>query len=218
MVCVEAASIERIGVWHFIRLPGSITKRLIEIMYTNNVQTYFLNLATLLVILSRQKRSGTLQADHVHMPNIRSVVSISIVIEHGVVRDCRFFPKQKNILDGEPAYRAALTLQAVEWHWHPLPISLRPLLPSQHDSSSLSMLSHRKERVDFPQQTARAQDRNLLQQLSRQHRRVLSLCDGNRSLQKIATVLTIAPQALSTYIHDLEKWGLIQLRLLQEAE
>lgn len=181
------------------------------------MQTYFLDIATLLTILSRQKRSGILQAASVHIPNVRGSVSVSLVIEHGVAQTCQLMQKQKVILDGEQAYQAILALSVIEWEWQPLPTPQRPLSPVQRSPSPPADARSRKN-ADFPQQTVSARDRTILQQLSRQHRKVSSLCDGTRSLNKIATMLLVSPQDLIPYIRDLENWRLVQFRSPRASE
>lgn len=179
----------------------------VEAGYTTSMQRYFLDSVTLLAILSRQKRSGTLSADHVHIPTVGGDISISIVVEHGMVRDCRVMRKQRVILRGKNAYFVVETLSALEWSWNPLPTSPTPLSPP------LSVASpEEKSGADYPQQTAGVQNRELLQRLPHRHRQVLSLCDGTRSLDKIAAILSISPQTLSPLIDDLKSWGCIRFR------
>lgn len=178
-----------------------------EIEYTTSVQRYFLDSITLLAILSRQKRTGTLSADHVHIPTVGGDISISIVVEHGMVRDCLLIRKQKIILQGKSAYYVVETLPALEWSWNPLPASPALLSPPLPVASPAE-----KSGADYPRQTAEGQNRDLLQRLPHRHRQVLSLCDGTRSLDKIATMLSISPQALSPLIDDLKRWGCIRFR------
>jgi hypothetical protein len=179
----------------------------VETGYITSVQRYFLDSVTLLAILSRQKRSGTLSADHVHIPAVGGDISISIVVEHGVVRDCQIMRKQKVILQGKNAYLVIKTLSALEWSWSPLPASPISLSPSLLVASPTE-----KSGTDYPQQRAGVQNRDLLQRLPHRHRQVLSLCDGTRSLDKIAAMLNISPQALSLLIDDLKRWGCIRFR------
>jgi len=179
----------------------------VEVEYTTSVQRYFLDGVTLLDILSRQKRSGTLSADHVHIPTVGGDVSISIVVKHGVVRDCQLMRKQRIILQGKSAYYVVETLSALEWSWNPLPASPALLSPPLSVASPAE-----KNGADYPQQAAGVQNKDLLQRLPHRHRQVLSLCDGTRSLDKIAAMLSISPQALSPLIDDLKSWGCIRFR------
>lgn len=187
-----------------------------------NVQTYFLDMSTLITILARQKRSGMLQADSVHIPSIRGNALVSLVIADGTVQSCCVVQKRQKILEGEQAYSALLALPALEWQWRPL-VSLPAPPPPQPDrglaASSGPANSQQSAPVvssgpanKNPQQTVGVLDSFVLQQLSRYHRRVLSLCDGTRSFDKIATMLFMSPKDLSIYIQDLEQWGLIQFR------
>ena len=178
-----------------------------EVECTTSVQKYFLDSTTLLAILSRQKRSGTLSADHVHIPAVGGDISISIMVEHGMVRDCQIVRKQKVILQGKNAYLVVETLSALEWSWNPLSASLALLSPSLSVASPTE-----KSGIDYPQQTAGVQNKDLLQRLPHRHRQVLSLCNGIRSLDKIAAMLNISPQALSPLVDDLKSWGCIRFR------
>ena len=175
-----------------------------------NERTYFLEMPTLIAILARQRRSGIIQADSVHIPGIRGSVFVSLAIVDGAVQSCHIVQKQQKILEGAQAYSALQGIPALEWQWQPLaspPAHSPPQVAPERGSVAASRPATRTA-----QQTSSAQDSSILQQLSRNHRRVLSLCDGTRSLDKIATMLFISPQNLSVYIRDLEQWGLILFR------
>lgn len=193
--------------WYSTLQPGGTEKSRTEVEYTISVQRYFLDSITLLTALSRQKRSGTLYADHASISGIGGDVSISIVFEQGVVRGCQLLRKQKLILYGKNAYKAVEELSALEWIWTPCTAFQAQLPPPLTVASSVE-----KSSGDYPQQTAEAQNKDLLRRLSRRHRQVLSLCDGTRALNKIAAILSISPQALSPLMHDLKGWGCIRFR------
>jgi hypothetical protein len=185
-----------------------------------NVRIYFLDVSTLITILARQKRSGTLQADSVHIPSIRGNVLVSLVIADGTVQSCYVVQKRQKILEGEQAYSALLALPALEWQWRPLVSLPAPPQPDRGLAASSDPVNSQQGAPvassgpanKNPQQTVGALDSSILQQLSRYHRRVLSLCDGTRSFDKIATMLFMSPKDLSIYIRDLEQWGLVQFR------
>jgi hypothetical protein len=202
------------GAWYPILLPGGTEESRAEVEYTTSVQRYFLDSVTLLAILSRQKRSGTLSADHVYVPSVGGNISISIVLEYGMIRDCLLFRKQNVLLHGKDAYYVVETLPALEWLWKPLPASPAPLSPPLSVTSPAEKGSEDLEKGggDYPQRTAEAQNKDLLQRLSRRHRQALSLCDGTRSLSKIAAMLSISPQVLSSLLDDLKGWGCIRFR------
>jgi hypothetical protein len=178
------------------------------------LQSYYLDLSTLLQIMSRQKRSGTLTIEHIHLPNVRGQVSVSVEIEQGVIRSCQITQKRTLIAAGQPAIQVLLPLQALEWHWSPLLSSKgtqgdAPAPSTVAAEQSIQLSPSKREPVFIPQQTVLAQDTRVLKQLSRQHRRVLSLIDGNRTPAQIADLLTISIADFSHYVRDLEHWGLI---------
>jgi len=180
--------------------------------HTQTGQTYYLDLQSLLTILSRQKRSGHLQANEVRVPKMRGTIRISIFIEHGVLQSCQFLQKDAVVLEKENAYQIAMSLRPIEWQWYPLATPPTQFSPTQPHPPAVQ-----KSR-DMPSQTPRAQNRALFQQLSREYRYVLSLCDGTRSLQEIATTLHIPLQVLTSYVNNLERAGFIQFRSSQEPE
>ena len=85
-----------------------------------NERTYFLEMPTLIAILARQRRSGIIQADSVHIPGIRGSVFVSLAIVDGAVQSCHIVQKQQKILEGAQAYSALQGIPALEWQWQPL--------------------------------------------------------------------------------------------------
>ena len=173
-------------------------------------QTYFLDLSTLFSILSRQKRSGNLWTKPTRLPTLKENMSILIYIDSGVLQRCQLIHREKVFLEGEQAYQIALSLPALEWHWRTLAVSQKPQSPLTPSSSSPSLQFSSREASLLPTRTPKAQDPQILHQLSRQYVHILSLCDGTRSLQRIAAMLTLSPHILLAALQELEGWGLIR--------
>ena len=173
-------------------------------------QIYLLDLPTLFSILSRQKRSGHLWTKPIRIPTLKENMSIFMIIDSGVLQLCQLIRRENVFLEGEQVYQIALSLPAVEWHWQTLSVSQKPSSPPQPSSPSLSLRSSSHEESLLPIRTTRAQDPQLLRQLSRQYIHILSLCDGTRSLQRIATILTLSPSVLLVALRELEGRGMIR--------
>ncbi len=60
--------------------------------------------------------------------------------------------------------------------------------------------------------------RLLCKHLSRNHRRTLALCDGTRSTEKIAFLLSISHEDVRIYLRELEAEGIIRYRFPSEKE
>jgi hypothetical protein len=196
-----------------------------KVEYIDILQSYYLDLSTLLQILSRQKRSGTLSVEQLHVPAFRGNVSVSIEIEYGVVRSCQIMQRQTVVAHGQVAIQVLASLQSVEWRWssvtspqstpshEPSPSPGRSSAPQTlFEERPTQPLPRNQEPLSIPRQTFLAQDPKILSQLSRQHRRVLALIDGNRTHEQIASILAISAADLPRYTSDLEQWGLISSR------
>ncbi len=182
------------------------------------LQSYYLDLSTLLQILSRQKRSGRLSVDNIHVPSFKGNVSVVIEIEHGVVRNCQVMQRRVVVATGQSAIQVLMTLQPGEWHWSSAsvpPGQSSALQPSSVERTT-QPLSYKPAPTAIPRQTSLAQDPKILNRLSRQHRRVLALIDGNRTPSQMASILAMSTAELSRHISDLEQWGLVSQRVVRE--
>jgi hypothetical protein len=173
-------------------------------------QTYFLDLPTLFSILSRQKRSGHLWTKPTRIPPLKDLVSASIQIDSGILRNCQLMQKNAVLLEGEQAYQMVIKMPAQEWYWRIDLVSQQPIaipapaLPSGKLPSS--------EVIFYPTRTPKAQERQFIQYLTRPYFHILSLCDGTQSSQRIAAMLNISTLDLYHALRDLEAWGFIVLQ------
>lgn len=164
------------------------------------METYLLDLTTLLQILARQKQSGVLQAEDVRLPGSRQATRAYLVLVQGKIESCTLFPKTGTgiIAEGATALHILYELGALEWRWTPnLPHIA--LTEEQRTAPSTGRL---------PRRTAYAETAAFT--LPRNHKRVLALIDGKRPIDKIASVLAFTNRhELLKVLSELHAWGLI---------
>ncbi len=179
------------------------------------MQSFTLDLKTLLHILSRQKQHGLVQAeipsDKLRFPSPRQILQANILLESGVLRVCTITDKyEERILEGEDALQRLFTVGVTEWHWKPHTSQQLPSLekdktgPIQR-TQSISNQPLFTEVV--PRRTSRGEE--VLQTLPREYRKVLALVDGQRSVHKMAAVLAMKDEEVMIALRTLQSWGLI---------
>jgi len=173
------------------------------------MQSYSLDLITLLQILSRQRQSGLLQAEMAHLPGSRQPGIARLEIVEGSVYTCTMYLKGGSIYaEGSKAYQMVSDAGSLEWIWSAYPSprtpqQVIPFSPSENNTSSLSQL--------VPRQTVQL-DAGILNRLPRSHRRVLVLIDGIRTIGKIASMLALTDDnELLTILRELQTEGLVIL-------
>ncbi|MFL5628606.1 MAG: hypothetical protein ACJ788_23745 [Ktedonobacteraceae bacterium] len=179
------------------------------------MQTYLLDLVTLLQILARQKQSGVLQARDVRLPDGRRTAQARLVLVQGKIQSCTLFlqPGTNIIAGGDIALQMLYELGTLEWQWTAGLPQMKPP-EEQYSVPSVDGRPPLQEnwplpRRSVPQRTAQA-DMADLYSLSRNHRRVLALIDGQRSVDKIAAMLALTDQQeLFKILNELHAWGLI---------
>src|SRR6476620_10887313 len=81
------------------------------------MQSYFLDITTLLQLVSRQKRYGVLQANDVHLPRMRKSIQAQIILENGLVRSCKLLSKGQILAEDSQALHFLNDAGALEWNW-----------------------------------------------------------------------------------------------------
>jgi hypothetical protein len=211
------------------------------------MQTYMLELETLLYILEESEQNGILSAELVAgVPGFKERCRAKIGLRAGKIAACELEGTNGRILiAGMSALRALSNLGVQEWQLlenqsreqlspaqtsdrkgeqseryekqsraigpvlpvvAPIPPSFTTNEPDRRTSSLLSFIPHRVASVN-----GRA-----LEQLPRSHRRVLSLVDGSRNIERISFLLSSSSgiqnnQQLWKIMKDLEIMGMIRI-------
>ena len=174
------------------------------------METYLLDLTTLLQILTRQKQSGVLQAEEVRLPASRQTAQAHLVLVQGKVQSCTLFRKTGTsiIAEGSRALEMLYELGALEWRWTAEPPQ-RILAEEQWPEPSVGGLPSSSEEPLLPRRTVYAGTADL-HLLPRNYRRVLALVDGKRPVDKIISMLGFTDQQeLLRILSELQAWGLI---------
>lgn len=180
------------------------------------MQTFLLDLKTLLQILARQKQYGFLQAgipaEKFRNAGSRQVLHAHLLLAHGQVQSCSIVRKSgEPFAEGQQALQLLLGVGSVEWQW-------KASTPSSQLSPSQAVPDHRvpaphngRHPSSFaafvPQRTARSEA--ALATLPREYRKVLALVDGQRSVHMLANILAIEEDDVMAALRMLQSRGLI---------
>ncbi len=168
------------------------------------MQSYPLDLATILYLLSQQRQSGQLQAELEEVPGSREPCLARLVLVDGKVVSCLLTTRRGvELARGERALRILNQLGVIEWIWQTGAEEMTQPASSP-ELRGLSAIPRRLVPLS-PQ---------ILQRCSRVQRRVLSLVDGRRTIGDIATVLAVPSgeiDSLMAVLHELQAMRLIVL-------
>ncbi len=187
-----------------------------------NMQTYTLDLETLLALLEEAGQTGRLSTELPSgVPGFKERCQARVDLQGGKVVSCQLGGRNGRILiSGNKALQLLSHLGPYEWQLvetqldgsfptptptpTPAPIQVQP--PGVGNLYALSVV---------PRRTAYF-DQRALDRLSRRHRRVLSLVDNVRSVEKIASLLSASPdtqflQQVRDIVQELEAMGMITI-------
>ncbi len=167
------------------------------------MQSYTLDLRTLLQILARQKQNGVLYAEIVRIPDIKKPGEVHLDIIEGNVHSCIIHLKTGGVFaENSQALQIVSELGTLEWRW--TASTTQKVTPwvvspsSQEDSSTL-----------IPQRTTSV-EAMALHMLPHNHRRVLILVDGIRTISKISSMLSLTDyRELFNVLHEMQAKGMI---------
>lgn len=172
------------------------------------MQSYFLDLATLLQILSRQKQSGVLQAEDVRLAGIKQAAQAELTLVEGQVSTLYLKMGNSILAQGSQALQMLYEVGPLEWSWTVNP-SWRVQTTARLPAVSVGNPSPREERLVIPRRTS-AGEMAALEILPRNHRRAFALIDGRRSINQIASMLAFTDhEKLRKLLRDLQAWGMI---------
>lgn len=174
------------------------------------MQTYTLDLTTLLHILTRQKQNGVLQSEEVRLPGVKQLVHARLTLVQGNIDSCLIFLKtgRSVLAEGPQALHMLQEAGALEWRWTadqpPTTQAITsPSLPSVGDALFT------QGDTALPRQTQRVQTA-ALETLPRTHRRILALVDGTRTAGKIFAMLALTDaEEFRIALRELHAWGMI---------
>jgi hypothetical protein len=175
------------------------------------MQSYPLDLTTILYLLDQQQQSGVLQAALADVPGTRETCQARLKLIRGKVMSCVVETSSGRLyVEGRRALTLLAQLGTVEWVWKmeeegSVTRSLPAVQPGNAGFNPNELLVPRRReplRVDALQRCSRAQ------------RRVLGLVDGRRTVKEIATILSVPPTEiprLKAVMRELEAMELLSL-------
>ncbi len=182
------------------------------------MQTYILDLETLLSLLEEAGQNGSLFTE---LPSgisgFKEYCRARIDLQEGKIVFCQIEGRNGRILASKrQALQLVSNLGSREWHLVEAPSPPRALSPSPVDRSSPSRRSLQASSL-VPQRVPLI-DQYALSRLPRRHRQVLSLIDGTRSIERIAALLHSSTdgnpiQQVEEIVQELEVLGMITIRI-----
>ncbi len=176
------------------------------------MQSYPLDLTTILYLLDQQQQSGLLRATLAGLPGTRETCLAQLQLARGKVTSCVVETYSGRLYaEGRRALSLLAQLGTIEWAWkvEEEGSRTRPLPAVQTGGTGFKpsdgrLVPQRKEPLRV----------EVLQRCSRTQRRVLGLVDGRRSVNEIATILSVPPTEVSRLkevIRELEAMELLSL-------
>jgi len=179
------------------------------------MQSFTLDLKTLLQILSRQKQHGLLHADisseKLRYHGTRQLMQANILLENGNVQTCTIVLKQGGLLvEGQKAMQSLLEVGVIDWYWEtrtaPSPIPNGEGI-SAEQSLRTGTLAPSSSAAFVPHRTI--QSEKALPTLPREYRKVLLLVDGQRTVHKLATMLSMSDEDVMAVLQIFQSQGLL---------
>lgn len=170
---------------------------------------YNIDLATLLQLLQEFRRSVSISAQ---LPSgalsLKEQCQVKIELVEGKIMSCRIENNNGQVrISGDDALQALYRLGTINW-------KLQEQIETPKRLTEASPTSLLDPSAIIPQRLARV-EQITLNRLSRKHRRVFVLIDGERSVAKIASMLSVTlpnTKEVMVILRELEAMRLITLR------
>ncbi len=203
------------------------------------MQTFSIDLNSLLRSFSATLQSGELVATQVHLTKQRDLCDVQLVFARGTLTSAIITNKKgKKVAEGNKAVELLTKQGALDWNWTPsATVNTAPLYSSPLSFSSLSSVPLSEFSPAYPNTSSHSSylsgkvphsDTLIadfeeaiphlaidmkqidIQQLPRHQRRTLVLIDGHRNLHKIAQLLSPSERAdLPKILQELQNRGMI---------
>jgi hypothetical protein len=169
-----------------------------------------LALPDLVALLVEQRKTGVVSATLTTLllanAHLTGSYLAEVTVEQGHVRACSITERATGIsvLQGQAAFAALCTLEGVCWQ-----VKLAGTFPAYQERPAQfhGRLQPQTDPLVFVAGSIpsrlRPPTREEERMLSRQHRNVLRLIDGQRTTQQIAQLLVLTPEQLGTILRDL---------------
>jgi hypothetical protein len=175
------------------------------------MQSYPLDLTTILYLLEQQQQGGLLQATLAAVPGAGEPCLAQLTLVSGKVTACFVETRSGRLVaEGRRALTLLGQLGTIDWVWQPeneisAPRPRQAVPPGGADPwTDLAAVPRQREPVRM----------DVLQTCSRLQRRVLGLADGRRSVSEIAAILAVPPDQmfrLQEVLRELQALGLLTL-------
>lgn len=178
---------------------------------------YTIDLATILQLLHEFQRNGILQAELPSgVPGFKKYCLVLINLAEGKIISCHIKSDSgRTFLDGEDALRVVYSLGKLEWTFTPRQEA--PLLNLRDSSTDIPVVhdpTPKPVHSLIPQRIARVGQEDL-NSWPRKYRRVFVLIDGERSVEKIAAILSLPPggvEEVGEVLRKLQSIGVIAMK------
>lgn len=173
------------------------------------MQSFTLDLKTLLQILSRQKQTGVLRAEisseKLHLNSARQLMHADLLLENGMVQTCTIVTMQARVVvERQKALELLFAVGVTNWHWEIR--TVKEVIPTERMvQTELPELSSSGTFV--PHRTALGEE--VLPTLPRDYRKILALIDGQRTVRKLAVMLSMHDEDVVAVLHMLQSRGLL---------
>jgi len=177
------------------------------------MDSFTLDLRTLLQVLSRQKQNGLLQAEisseKLRYHGTRQRMLSNVLLENGRVQGCTIALQNGGVfVEGQKALEQLFEVGVIDWNWKS---STAPFLnPKEGEVSTEHPLRTGALSASagfVPRRTERGE--KALPTLAREYRRVLLLVDGQRTGHKLATMLSMSDEDVMAVLRNFQSQGLL---------
>lgn len=189
------------------------------------MQSYPLDLKTLLHLLSRKKQSGQLYARQVKVVHIKEPLQAHLTLINGEVQSCLLLTMSSDVyVDEGKAFQLLMQSGIIEWQWHegnPVqasPVAVSPPIVTPPPSQTPQVKEPSQTKDTLPLQGSSAPRRvmatnEVFNALSRAERKILMLMDGSRTVYEIAGMLSLNErEELLNVLRELHRKGLFILQ------
>ena len=184
------------------------------------MQSYPLDLKTLLHLLSRKKQSGQLYARQVKIAHVKEPLQAHLSLLNGEVQLCLLLTMSSDVyLSDTQAFQMLMQAGIIEWQWHEgNPTSPSKPAATQPPPPPSQTQEAPRNQQELPLQGSSTPKRvmatnEVFNALSRSERKMLLLMDGSRTVYDIAGMLSANErEELSKVLSELYRKGLIILQ------
>jgi hypothetical protein len=163
--------------------------------WNESVLMYTLDFETIQQVMRAHQKTGYLYADvPAGTAGLSEPCRIEILLQTGVITSCSIVGRSGRRLPEKEALKKVARMGQLQWDFKP-----QEEIPGLSDA----FFTPQEERAVFPRRIIYL-DQAQIQSWPRLHRMVFALCDGTRSITKIAEMLSAVPEQVESALRDLQ--------------